>query len=172
MKYLALIFALFAANAGATTYGFTKSNNKVTWVAIGTPGFLRINGEGGAAEGQLNADAGKVSGALEVALDDYKTGIALRDEHMKKKYLETSKYPKAKLVFKEQPYKEGEGNLIGELTIKDTTKPVKVFFNVSGKKVHATLKVNLKDYPSVGVPCHLGITVADEVEVRVDATAS
>jgi polyisoprenoid-binding protein YceI len=170
-KYVVFILSLLSAVAFADTYTFQKGNNKVDWTAVGTPGFLRINGEGGYAVGVLNAVGGKVSGTLAVPLDAYKTGIALRDEHLKKKYMETGKYPEAKMVIKDQPYVEGkEGILMADLTLKDTTKPVKVYFTVTGKKVAARFKVSIKDFPSIGVPSHLGVTMADEVEVKVDGT--
>lgn len=171
LSILMLAFAPLAFADGS--YTFTKTNNTVTWHASATPGFLRIDAEGGAAEGTLTAANGKVSGTLTVALDAYKTGIDMRDEHMKTKYLETTKYPTAKLVLKDQPYTEGkEGVVTGELTVKNDTKPVQITFTVTGKKVSATFKVSLKDYPSVGAPSWKLVTVADEVDVAVEGTVN
>jgi polyisoprenoid-binding protein YceI len=168
-KFLFLGF-LFAGNALAATYTFNKNNNKVDWQAVGNPGFLRINAEGGSAEGVIYADGGKVSGALTVDLRDYRTGIELRDEHMKNKYLMVDKYPKAKLVLKNQSYLEGkEITAKGLLTLKDETKPVDVIFTVTGKLLDAKFKIKLSDFPSVGIPSHLGVTVANELTVNVKA---
>lgn len=170
ISMLALLFCV-STSAFADTYSFSKSNNKVEWTAIGSPGFLRINGTGGAAEGSLETKDGKVSGTLTCALDTYKTGVELRDKHLQEKYLETAKYPTAKLVLKDQPYTDGkESTATADLTVKDVTKPVKITFTVSGKKVNAKFKLAIKDYPSIGVPSYLGVTVADEVEVSVDAS--
>jgi len=169
-KLILSMLLLIAPHALAAPYQFTKANNHVNWTAVGTPGFLRINGAGGAAEGKLEAADGKVSGELTVQLADYTTGLDLRDHHMKEKYLDVAKYPAAKLVLASQPYAEGkESTISGDLTIKDVTKAVKITFTATGKNVQAKFKINIKDYPSIGVPAHLGITVADEVEVLVDA---
>jgi polyisoprenoid-binding protein YceI len=171
MRFILGFILAFSSNAFGAE--FTKSNNTVSWHAVGTPGFLRIDGKGGAAEGVLNTAISKVSGVLTVALSDYKTGISLRDEHMKSKYLDVGKYPTAKLEIKDQPYAEGvEGKMAGVLTLKDVSKPVTISFKVTGKKVSANFKINIRDYPSIGVPVYLGVTVADEVEITVDATTT
>lgn len=162
---------LFSTASLADTYTFTKTNNRVAWVAVGTPGFLRINGVGGASEGTLTTAAGRVSGDLTVSLDSYRTGVELRDKHMKEKYLEVAKFPTAKLSLTDQPLTEGkESSADALLTIKGVTKPVKLTYTLTGKALTAKFKINIKDYPSLGVPSHLGVTVADEVEVKVDAT--
>jgi polyisoprenoid-binding protein YceI len=175
MKNYLIAFLFFLTSstiALAGTYGFTKSNNTVNWKAVSNPGFFRINGEGGAAEGTLTATAGKVSGTVSVALDAYKTGSDLRDEHMKTKFLVTSTNPKATLELKDQPFTEGaDGKMTGYLTLKGVTKPVAIDFKVAGKSVSAKFKVNLKDYP-LGVPSWLGATMADVVDVTVDATTN
>jgi len=175
LSTLSAVFALsglpFQALAAGQTYQFLKSNNHVNWTAIGTPGFLRINGSGGAAEGKIDVTDSKASGSLSVKLADYTTGLDLRDHHMKEKFLETNKFPTATLLINAQAFTPGkESTISGDLTIKGATKPVKVAFTLSGKSLSAKFKLSIKDYPAIGVPSHLGVTVADEVGVTVDAS--
>jgi len=166
-----LLILVSSVCLAAESYDFTASNNKVTFTAIGKPGFLRINGAGVAAEGKLLAEGGKVSGDLTVKLADLVTGIELRDRHLKEKYLQVDKYPTAKLTLKDVAYVQAKpGVADGVLTIKDQAKPVKVDFTLAGKDLVAKIKLSIKDYPAIGVPSYLGVTVADEVEVSIHAS--
>jgi polyisoprenoid-binding protein YceI len=152
-----------------------QSPNKVSWTAVGSPGFLRINGEGGKVQGMLADKSGNIAGSLWVALDAYKTGSETRDEHMHEKYLETKKFPKAKLELNPVSFAGGKRSFTGKLTIKGETKPVKgwISFQQGQNAVHikAGFDVAISDYPAIGVPSWLGITVADKVEVSVDFVA-
>jgi polyisoprenoid-binding protein YceI len=170
-----LCLLLSACPALAGEWHPKQSPNKVTWTAVGSPGFLRINGEGGKVQGMLADKAGNVAGDLWVALDGYKTGSDTRDGHMHEKYLETKKFPKAKLSLNPVSFAEGKRSFTGKLTIKDQTKPVKgwISFKHGTAAVHikAGFDVAISDYPAIGVPKWLGITVADKVEVAVDFVA-
>lgn len=165
-----LIF--FANMALAETYVVDTPSSEVTFVATGTPGFLKIEGQGAKLSGTVTSVADSFTGEFTVELKDFKTGIALRDEHMHKKYLETDKHPKATLRLTAVK----GGTFCGTLTLKEQTKEVCGEAQVSdsgasGKSVKASFKLNVKDFPAVGVPSHLGITMADTVEVKVNATA-
>lgn len=173
-RTLAALFLLMATTSFATAATPLKVSGGVTWQATGKPGFLKIDGEGGKVTGTLNVDGDMVTGTLEVALKDFVTGIELRDEHMRDRYLQVATYPTARLVV--TPTKLGSATSInGVLTIKGTSKPAVgacAVKEVSGAyEASCNLSVKLSDYP-VGVPSHLGVTVAELVDVAVTLKAS
>src|SRR5690348_9319655 len=64
-----------------------KDASKVTFLAVGQPSALKIEGKGDGASGQiqLRAASGKVfaTGKLGLELESLDTGIAMRTRHMK-----------------------------------------------------------------------------------------
>lgn len=161
------VTCLFPASlASAKPLKFKYS--EVQFVAVGNPGFLKIKGSGGHLGGTLSEEKGKLSGDLEVVLDQFDTGISLRNQHMKEKYLETAKFPKALLSVKDLPATDGDHEFKAALTLKGVTKPVAGKYKVSDKSFTSEFKISLKDYP-VGVPSYLGVSVAEDVVVTVEA---
>jgi polyisoprenoid-binding protein YceI len=141
--------------------------------ATGKPGFLRINGEGALADGEFIIDGTDlIGGEIKVHLDSLKTGLELRDQHMKEKYLETGRFPVA--IFKLDPIKlplskfESETNLQGILTIHGISKPATL--KIEGEKSEngfegsATADLNVTDF-EIKIPEYLGIKVADKVKI-------
>src|SRR5262245_17940595 len=74
-----------------------SSKGTVEFEAIGRPSALKIHGKGEAPKGKLTVKDSQVSGQVSFRLDSLQTGIALRDKHMKEKYLESEKFPEATL---------------------------------------------------------------------------
>ena len=143
-----------------------SKENAITWTAVGNPGFLRINGEGGKAAGELMIDGDYVSGTISAPLDMFTTGMGLRDRHMKEKYLDVKGHPEALLKLEKMRIAPSF-SFKGDLTIKGTTKPIEGQGTYENGKVACDFKVNLDDYPEVGVPSWLGVTMAREVDVNV-----
>lgn len=173
MKYLLFVF-LCAMATPKIVYTVEPKPNDVTFTVVGQPGFLKINGEGGHLDGSLVESGNKIAGVLTVQMKDFATGIQLRNEHMRDKYLQVDKYPTAKLVLKDQPYTlNQEFNWSGNLTIKKDTRIVSGTARVVElqglKKLSADFEVSFDDYPSIGVPSYLGVTVAKTVSVHVEA---
>ncbi len=167
-----------AARAAATTWVVKPNESPATFVATGKPGFLKIRGEGGQVQGTAMIEDGKLQGTFDVTVAAFKTGIDLRDEHMHGKYLESAKFPTARLVISpvavEESGKAKEYDFTGKLTLKGIEKPVagklELQLDGSAAKGKATFVVKLSDYP-VGVPSHLGVSVAESVEVQTVVTA-
>lgn len=167
-----------AATPGlAETWAVKSEQSPVTFLATGKPGFLKIKGEGGSVAGSAAIEQGKLTGTFDVALAPLKTGIDLRDEHMHGKYLESAKFPTARLVLDPVaigPAKGGAYEFTGKFTLKGVEKPVsgKLVLKLEGNqaKGQASFELALGDYP-VGVPSHLGITVAESVKIEADVTA-
>lgn len=173
---LQLITVLFAASAWAAPQKLTPSGGGVEILAIGKPSFIKIQGKGGAPKGLVDLKDGLISGEFEFDLQSLDTGISLRNEHMKDKYLEVGKHPKAKLEIKELKVEAGwtlaspalkSKPFGGQLTLHGVTKPASGEFSISSAgEILAIMKIKLSDY-KVEIPSYMGITVADEVEVKV-----
>lgn len=169
MRIIFLVLLLFGQSALAD---WTFEKSEVSFVAIGNPGFLRINGEGANLEGDVKGDLNSFHADLKVDLRKLKTGLSLRDQHMHGKYLETNKFPYAELEIKTLlPIELGkEFDFGGRLKIKDKVNLIKGKATFDGKKLKAGFTLELADYP-VGVPNWMGISVADSVAVEVNAVA-
>lgn len=170
----ALTLTSFTALAAPKT--LTASGGKVEATAVGKPSFIKIQCKGEPPKGKVDVDGQKVTGEFEFAMATLDSGIKLRNEHMLNKYLLVKEHPTAKLVIKEltlaKPFDAanpavGKAPFKGELTLKGVTKPVEGTFEVAAsKEVDATFKIKLTDY-QVEIPKYAGITVADEVDVKV-----
>ncbi len=126
----------------------------------------------------VSEDAKSVT--LTVATPTLTTSLELRDKHMRETYLETSKFPEAKLVveksclaFPEAGEKSGE--CPGAFTLHGETKPVTVKYKakVAGgaTEVDASFVANFTDH-GVKEPKYLGIRVKPEVDVKAKFTAT
>ena len=87
-----------AAVAAVQVVEFPSAAGSVTFQAIGRPAAIKINGTGDAPKGQLTVKDQTLSGVLTFNLSSLKTGIDLRDRHMKEKYLQVDQYPEAHLT--------------------------------------------------------------------------
>lgn len=179
MKFLlALYFTLFCPKIllAVEWNPADDKDNFATFTAIGSPGFLKINGDGGKITGSITELGGKVYGSLQVVVADIKTGIELRDKHMKEKYLEVEKFPKITFVLNPvQPNGTGFA-FTGEMTIKGDTIPINGTAKANTIRpekqlITANFSIDMKDLKSVGVPSYLGVTVADKVDVAVSFLA-
>ena len=125
--------------------------------------------------GSFTAQSAQVKGQAEkIGADSYsardvtlevstlKTGIELRDKHMRDKYFEAQKYPKATL----KSGKGQDGRFEGALEVHGKTTKVSGDYTVSGHDVVGKFKTKLSDY-GISEPRYLGVGVEDEVEVTV-----
>lgn len=172
LKFLALASALFLQVAHAKPSKappekiptIVKLDGDVEFLAVGSPGFLKISGKGAKAVGTAAVTDGVATGHFIVALEDLKTGIELRDKHMKEKYLETPKWRDAYLDLDAWKVTDTSTKFSGKLTLKGVSKPVFGTAAFHDGVLRAEFEIDLKDFP-VGVPSHLGVTVAEDVTV-------
>lgn len=122
-------------------------------------------------------------GSLAVDLRTIDTGIALRNDHLKEKYLEVDKaagYQQAVLsdvvlqgLNVDAP--TGKGSFTGSLMLhgvkKTVTGPAEIRQAGTGWLVRASFPVNLPDY-NIDKPRYLGVGVKDTVQVSVTFTAT
>ena len=139
-----------------------------------------------ALTGTLTASAGRPSafeGSLALDLRTVDTGIDLRNDHLREKYLEVDKgagYDQAVLsdvvlqgLNVDAP--GGKGSFTGSLMLhgvkKPVTGPVEIRQAGTGWRVRASFPVNLPDY-NIDKPRYLGVGVKDTVQVSVTFTAT
>ena len=122
--------------------------------------------------------SGALDGSLAVDLRTLDTGIGLRDDHLREKYLEVGKGPdfdRATLseidvsgLNMDSP--EGKGSFTGSLSLHGAKKPVTGTLDVRqagpALRVKASFPVLLSDY-GIAKPRYLGVGVKDTVQVEV-----
>lgn len=174
MRKLALLILLLGTSAGAETMGVQGGDVKFT--AVAKPGFLKIRGESKdkAPTGQLEFKDEGVKGAFAFDLRSLETGIDMRNEHMKEKYLEVGKFPTATFALDSVAAKASDldkdlnKTFSGQLTLHGETKPVSGDFAYSAKerKIVAKFPIKVSDF-KIDVPKYLGVTVGESVDVEV-----
>jgi polyisoprenoid-binding protein YceI len=115
-----------------------------------------------------------------VPLAQLKTGIALRDRHMREKYLQVDRYPDAVL---EVPWSavqlpaDGQsagGSGKGKLTLHGQTHDVPIQYTVKrlGTQYQVTghAAVNVKDF-GIDIPSYFGLTLQPDIATTVTFTA-
>jgi polyisoprenoid-binding protein YceI len=119
-----------------------------------------------------------LDGSLAVDLRTLDTGIGLRNEHLREKYLEVNKatgFETATLSAIEltglSPIApEGKGSFTGLLTVHGVTKTVAGAVDVrragDSLRVKASFRLDVPDY-GIAPPRYLGIGVTDTVQVEV-----
>lgn len=149
----------------------------VSFDAIGKPSMLKIHGEGKQLAGALKQDGKVLSGEFVARLDDLDTGMKLRNEHMKTKYLEVAKFPDAKFKLDplSLPTEQGEFKTLpftGKITIRGVEKQVNGTADIvigKGKTVQsivAAFTTKISEF-NMQIPSFAGVTVAEEIQVKV-----
>lgn len=169
---LKILVVLLALTGSASAAWVAQGQKSVSFRAVG-PGGLAIVGN--CSDISVKEQGNNLS--VVVGLQGLKTGIDLRDNHMKEKYLETGKHPTALLVVDKTKLTipSNGGDVNGTLTLHGVTKPVHVHYVASGvaKQVHVEgdMRVNMKEF-GIDVPSYLGVTVKPDVQVSVKFDAA
>jgi polyisoprenoid-binding protein YceI len=176
-------FALVIATAAAGSWRVTQGDVSVKCpMTIGGSFDAKTN----ALSGTITVSAAQPSsleGSLAVDLRTIDTGISLRNDHLREKYLEVERgagYDKAVLsaialkgLNPDAP--EGKGSFTGSLTLHGVTKtvsgPVEVRKAGAGLRVKAAFPMNLPDY-NIPEPRYLGVGVKNTVQVDVTFTTT
>lgn len=185
LLFASLLLAGQPALAAKWEVDLSSGKADVQFLAVARPGGIRIRGKTGdkaqdPLQGKLSIDGSAVTGSANYKLDSLDAGIALRTQHMKEKYLETPKFPQAKLrltklnlpqalvngdfVAKDEPFE-------AELTLREETKTItgRVAVQREGDNIQMqfTFPVSLKQH-KIPPPAFMGIHVEDEVQVTVN----
>jgi polyisoprenoid-binding protein YceI len=116
-------------------------------------------------------DGGKMV-VIVVPLKGLATGIALRDRHMREKYLQVAQYPTAELAVERASLKGLTPGADGKGVMKIHGKSRPVTFHYSAKKeggviqVVGSTRVDIRDF-GIEIPSFLGVTVKPEVDIAV-----
>lgn len=178
MKTMILVLFFTAAHAFATPVPLTNTagSGSVEFLAVGKPSALKIHGTASGPEAKLSLDGTKLLGAVDFQMEKLDTGISLRTEHMKNKYLEVQQYPKSTLTLLDAPVdadfaktlsNKGEKDFRGKLSLHGKEKEVNGKYTAENGVVKAKFPITLSDF-AIDVPKYLGITVADNVDVSVE----
>jgi polyisoprenoid-binding protein YceI len=135
-----------------------QAGSEVRFVAHITGGTFVARSETLSGDLEIDRTGKKLQKAsLVIAADSFKSGLSLRDEHMRDKYLEAGRFPQIRFVVGEQPVDPTPGRTTrveGKLTLKETTRPLAAEVKVeSGAAdevtVTATFQVNVTEF---GIP--------------------
>jgi len=165
----------------------------VVWLALGLPllalaeakvtgtptaGFTGRGPGGFTLEGtthELRLEDDGTTLKLIVPLGQLTTGIALRDRHMREKYLEVAKFPELVLEIAWSTVKlpsdgqQLEGSGTGKVTLHGQSKEVPIRYAVqrtgSSYQVTGHAAINLKDF-GIEVPSYFGVTVQPDIDAR------
>ncbi|HOU91199.1 MAG TPA: YceI family protein [Polyangiaceae bacterium] len=171
-------FTAFAASAlvvlAAEARVESVGDASATFDAAG-PGGLNIHGS--TDDLVAGEQAGKIE--VKVALGSLTTGIALRDSHMKEKYLEVAKFPDARVVVERSQLKfptKGAAvrdQVAGAMTIHGVTRSVTLEYAAStaGPKgdrivVTGSAPIDIRDF-GIEAPSYLGVGVDPHVTLKV-----
>jgi polyisoprenoid-binding protein YceI len=155
----------------------------IEFFATGWPSALTIHGKGAGPDGALTVTESAVSGSVGFDLGSLETGIGLRDRHMKEKYLQVDRYPRAVLTLKaldirRVPKQNAFGPVTvpfeGTLLLHGVEKPVAGQARISRDHgrvtTNAVFSIKLGEF-GIDVPNYLGVTVAEKVEVKATFSA-
>lgn len=146
---LALVVSL------STSFAFAKGNVVVD-IELSPAGSFQAKSK--KVKGKVVKEGGKlVASKLKVSVKSLKTGIEMRDEHLKKR-LAKSKY----IEIVKAVGKNGKGK--GIIKINNIEKPFKFNYSEKEKKVIAKFKLNLEDFKIEDIS-YMSVGVEDEVEV-------
>ena len=126
------------------------------------------------------AESGSVSGMVQVDLATLETGIGLRDQHMKHKYLEIHRSQALTVATLEEILieraEEGSMPFHGRLTLHGEQHTISGMADLQaqshggGVRVRARFPISLAAF-GIQPPHYLGVGVRDEVQVQVQFTA-
>jgi polyisoprenoid-binding protein YceI len=179
----ALVLASRPAHAADVTWSVSKGDVRVScWLTVGGS----FEASSSALSGHLTATSfgpAVLKGTLSVDLKTMDSGIGLRTEHLRDKYLEVGKgagYDKAELSdirltdVKDESF-QGRTPFTGTLLLHGVKKPVageaEIHHDGRTLRVNASFPITLEDH-EIPEPRYLGIGVKEKVHVRVSFVAA
>jgi polyisoprenoid-binding protein YceI len=178
-----LVLCLLVQATPAIQVPLDRGAATVELVAGGWPSAQEIPGKGKGLHGRIVVAGSSAQGRVSFDLQSLDTGIGLRNRHMKEEYLETARYPQATLTLTRvdlqglagEPAFSGrrvpfEGLLDLHGVSRAVSGEARLTRDGSGVTVDAAFAVRTGDF-GIRTPSYLGITVAEEVKVKVRFSA-
>ena len=176
-KLLAAILLLSQAAQAVIEVKTLPVSGMVQFEAIGRPSMIKIKGEGEGAISRLQLNQNKISGEITFSLASLKTGIGLRDEHMKEKYLQVKTHPQAKIRFSDfqlplswslQNPALTTADFRAILSLHGVDREITGTYTIESAnlKSSAQFEIKLSDF-KIDIPVYLGVKVADVVKINV-----
>ena len=169
MNFLFLLAAIAHASIPVKVL---PEKSSVNFLAVGKPSMLKIHGEAKGTLGNFSLEKKILTGAVELDLNNLATGISLRDQHMKEKYLQVAQFPKAVLEMlhaeidsEDSLTNAGEKKFDGRMTLHGKSQAISGTFTLKDGQVLANFPLKLSDF-AVEIPSYLGVTVAETVDVK------
>jgi len=195
---LSVITLAFASTLFAAPRTYTITSDGKNYAMFSSEATLEtVHGRTTKVSGTIDADPASVADAkVDVSIDlaSLDTGISMRNEHMRDRFLNVEKFPAA--TFKSvsvsgaksvAPNKPTDLNVTGDFTLHGVTKRITVPVRVvvipeseltkssrgAGDWVHATSEfgIKLSDY-GIEVPQALVMKLSDALTVRLDVFAN
>lgn len=162
------------------------SKNKIEFLVTGDLGGISVPGKlaedykgTGPLVGALQLSKNTVTGSAVYELNALTTGIGLRDNHMKNKYLDVKTHPQAKLTIETLTLPDTlvsgattsaeKVPFTGKMEVKGTTKPVTGTVNVTRKADDYDFKFNwdlkLSDF-GIDTPSFMEVTLTEKVSLE------
>jgi polyisoprenoid-binding protein YceI len=176
LSFTAILSVVGVSNSWAIPLPIDPLSSSASFVAVGKPARLRIHGESQNLRARLELEEQILNGELILGLSELKTGIEMRDEHMKKKYLEVERFPEATLKIKDLAIpimKDGESRELkfaADLNLHGIDHTIQVLATIKMNDhrydIQATSSFQLSDF-KVEIPVYAGIKVADLVDLDI-----
>lgn len=166
-------FFLVVSVVGQGAIALSRARESSVTVLARGPAGLRI--EGKSSEIELAEDASTLT--FKVPIVAIGTGIGLRDRHLREA-LEAEKFPAAilrvsrsELTFPTE-HDPAQGTAKGELTLHGQSRLVQVRYRAAMSaagvtSIQGSVQLDMRDF-EIKSPSYLGVTVAPQVEVRVE----
>lgn len=170
MRILILALSILYSLPAYTKLRILESS--VEFIATGRPAFIKAHGTVSLLNTSIEIENNQLNGIAAVDLTSLDSGIELRDQHLKSKYLNTNKYPKAILVFENQKITlDGKVNTIqGKLKFHGIEKLVelKMEFQESDSVIflQSSFDILLTQF-GIELPSFQGITAANKVKLTI-----
>lgn len=193
-----LLTLLAASSLFAAPRTFTVTSDSKNYAMFTSEATLEtIHGRTTGVTGTISADPANVADSrvdITIDLATLDTGINMRNEHMRNRFLQIEKFPTA--TFKAvsvsgsksvNPNIPADINVTGDLTIRGVTKRITAPVRVTsipeseltkasrgpGDWIHATTEfpIKLSDF-GIEVPQTLGMKLSNDVKVKIDVFAN
>ncbi len=170
-----IIFILNISSAFAAVYKLSPEKGRVTFIAKGKPALITIKGEGQGAEAEIFEKNFLLNGTFSFQLSSLKTGIDLRDDHLKNQYLEIDKFPTAKLTLSNMEIPNDlttDFRFTGILKLHGIEQSIegraKISNELNSLKLKADFSIKLSQF-KIEIPNFKGVTVAEDIQVSLES---